>query len=237
MKRHNLLLHSIALPLLVTLLNGCAPTPTPTPTSAPLATATLSPTATWTPVVIPTSTLSPCRARAIFGDPAESPYVLPFPVGKSYRVIQSYCSGPQGGHVDQIAYDFGMPVGEDVTAARAGTVITYRDSSPDVDSWEYYNQHNFILIQHEDGTVAFYAHLKQHSVAVRRRDYVEVGQRIAASGNSGLTGGHPHLHFGVYASYPVLEGLDVPVNFRNAGGKLDPNGSLYQGKYYEALPY
>jgi hypothetical protein len=140
--------------------------PTPTLTSAPLATATPSPTATRTPIAVPTSTSSPCRARAIFGDPAKSLYVLPFPVGKSYRVIQSYCSGPQGSHVNQIAYDFGMSVGEDVTAARAGTVITYRDNSP-----------------------------------------------------------------------PVLEGFDVPVNFSNAGGKLDMNGSLYQGKYYEALPY
>jgi hypothetical protein len=33
------------------------------------------------------------------------------------------------------------------------------------------------------------------------------------------------------------ERFDVPVNFRNAGGKLDMNGSLYQWKYYEALPY
>jgi murein DD-endopeptidase MepM/ murein hydrolase activator NlpD len=176
-------------------------------------------------------------ARAVFGDPAESLYVLPFPVGKSYRVTQSYCSGPQGGHVNQIAYDFGMPIGEDVTAARAGTVVELRDDAPDIDSWDYYNQHNYIFIQHEDGTVAFYAHLKQHSVTVKRREYVEVGQRIAASGNSGLVGGRPHLHFGVYAYYPTDEGFDVPVNFRNAGGDLDARGSLSPWKVYTALPY
>jgi murein DD-endopeptidase MepM/ murein hydrolase activator NlpD len=175
-------------------------------------------------------------ARANFGDPAESLYILPYPVGQSYRIIQTYCE-PNGSHVDQLAYDFGMPIGVDITAARAGEVRIFQDDTPDVSLWEYYGQHNYVYIEHEDGTVAFYAHLKQHSIVVRYGERVEAGQLIALSGNSGFTAGKPHLHFGVYGSYLPQEGFDVPVNFRNAGGELDPRGGLMLGRYYEALPY
>jgi murein DD-endopeptidase MepM/ murein hydrolase activator NlpD len=180
--------------------------------------------------------LTQCQVRASFGDPALSDYVLPYPVGKSYRVTQTYCN-PTGSHADQIAYDFGMSIGEDVTAARAGEVRVFRDDSPDKSSWEAYGEHNHIFIEHEDGTAAFYAHLKQRSIVVRYGEIVEVGQIIAESGNSGWTGGKPHLHFGVYGSYPPAEGFDVPVNFRNAKGKLDAHGGLKRWIYYEALPY
>ena len=40
-------------------------------------------------IIFPTLTLSLCTARANFGDPADSPYVLPFPVGKSYRIVRA----------------------------------------------------------------------------------------------------------------------------------------------------
>lgn len=175
-------------------------------------------------------------ARASFGDPAVSPYVLPYPVGQSYRVIQGYCD-PAGGHVGQLAYDFGMPIGDDVTAARGGIVLELREDTPDISSWDYYNQHNYLLIRHEDGTVAFYAHLKQNSIKMEFGQNVEIGQRVAKSGNSGMTGGKPHLHFGIYWSYLLTEGDDMAVNFRNAGGQLDSRGGLMKWKYYEALPY
>lgn len=94
----------------------------------------------------------------------------------------------------------------------------------------------FILIEHEDGTVAFYGHLKQGSIVVREGDCVMAGQRIAASGNSGNTLGDPHLHFGVYQFRPATERWDVAVNFRNAKGLLDGRGGLMPGSTYKALP-
>jgi murein DD-endopeptidase MepM/ murein hydrolase activator NlpD len=97
--------------------------------------------------------------------------------------------------------------------------------------------HNHILIQHRDGTVAFYGHLTQGSVVVREGDRVQTGQRIAASGNSGNTLGEPHLHFGVYQFWPATERFDVPVNFANARGPLDSRGGLVPGSDYKALPY
>jgi len=178
----------------------------------------------------------PCVERAVFGDPAESPYVLPYPVGASYRLAQSYCY-PYGGHRDQLAYDFDMPIGSDVVAARPGVVRRTRQDLPDTGDSPEPGQHNNILIEHDDGTVAFYGHLKQNTIAVQVGQHVPQGQRLAASGNSGNTLGEPHLHFGVYQSWPATEGFDVAVNFRNADGPLDERGGLAAGAVYQARPY
>ena len=108
-----------------------------------------------------------------------------------------------------------------------------KDDSPD--DGQGYGEHNYVFIQHEDGTLAFYAHLMQDGVEVEVGDEVEAGDFIAYAGNSGLTGG-PHLHFGVYQYYPPHEGDDVPVNFRNASGQHDSRGGLAAWRLFEALP-
>lgn len=178
----------------------------------------------------------PCMERAVFADPARSPYVLPYPVGASYRLAQGYCY-PYGGHRHQLAYDFDMPIGRDVVAARGGVVRRVRDDLPDTGATQDAGQHNNILIEHDDGTVAFYGHLKQNSIAVQVGQHVAQGQRIAASGNSGNTLGEPHLHFGVYQSWPATEGFDVAVNFRDAEGALDERRGLAAGAVYVAQSY
>jgi murein DD-endopeptidase MepM/ murein hydrolase activator NlpD len=175
---------------------------------------------------------SPCLERAVFGDPGDSPYRLPFHVGEWYLVTQSYCLSA-GGHRNQLAYDFGMPIGRDVLAARAGVVRDVRQDSPDDGRGR--GEHNYVFVEHNDGTVAFYAHLMQDSVVVAVGDTVAAGDVMASSGNSGLTG-TPHLHFGVYRWWPPQEGFDVPVSFANASGRLDARGGLIEGLVYEALP-
>ena len=130
-----------------------------------------------------------------------------------------------------------MPIGLDVTAARGGLVIEVKEDTPDICDWEYMNLHNYVLIEHDDGTVAFYAHLKQNGIVVEVGDRVKQGQLIAESGNSGFTGYRPHLHFGVYQSYPLRDEYDIPVNFSNTDGPLDDRGGLIQWRFYEALPF
>lgn len=175
---------------------------------------------------------SPCLQRAVFGDPAESNYLLPYPAGEAYYVTQSYCTAG-GSHHNQLAYDFNMPVGTEVLAARAGTVKEIRESSPDNGVGD--GDHNYVFIQHDDGTVAFYAHLMQDGVLVEAGDEIKAGDLIAYSGNSGQTGGKPHLHFGVYLDWFPQEGRDAPVNFRNASGESDERGGLAVGRRYTAL--
>jgi murein DD-endopeptidase MepM/ murein hydrolase activator NlpD len=176
---------------------------------------------------------NPCLDRASFGDPGDSDYILPYPVGMSYSVYQSYCH-PTGGHRNQLAYDFSIPIGDTVVAARGGVVRGVREDSPD--DGQGYGEHNYVYIEHQDGTSAFYAHLMQNSVIVEPGDTLETGQYFALSGNSGLSG-EPHLHFGVYEEYPPVEGVDIPVNFRNADGTLDSRGGLIRWEFYTATSY
>ncbi len=226
----------LAAVLVAVIATGCRSTSAGVPV-VPVAPSTAAPapsTTTSTTRFIPAGVDpdSNCLRRAVFGDPEGSAYVLPFPVGESYRISQSYCLA-NGGHRRQLAYDFEMPVGVDIQAARSGTVLEVKEDSPDDGRGD--GDHNYVFIQHDDGTVAFYAHLMQDGVAVGPGDEVHAGQRIAASGNSGLTG-WPHLHFGVYLRWPPREGADVPVNFRNADGLLDPNGGLRAHQTYTARP-
>jgi len=176
----------------------------------------------------------PCSERARFGDPAQSPYVLPYPVGRSYLVYQTYCGPQNHGRDNQLAYDFEMPLGAPVLAARAGTVVKVFDAH--LDSDKYDSQFNYIFIRHDDGTAAFYAHLRQHSAVVREGDNVQTGQHIADLGHLGNPVADL-LHFGVYRTWPNNYGDDLPVNFRNAHGPLDERGGLMQNVSYLALPY
>ncbi|UCC49195.1 MAG: M23 family metallopeptidase, partial [Gemmatimonadota bacterium] len=183
--------------------------------------------------------LSPtCLARADFGEPAESPYVLPYPVGAAYEVAQGYCgSGPWSSHNERFALDFHMPIGAPLVASRAGIVVyiidDFDDSGMNDDS-----KLNYIIIQHADGTAAAYVHIQQRSTVVQVGDAVALGQHIANSGNSGFTDNTPHLHFELFSRFPYdFPGDNIPVTFRNAGGPLDERGGLQYGVTYTALPW
>ncbi len=173
-----------------------------------------------------------CMSRAVFGDPSKSPYTLPYQVGETNGVSQAYCSNSS--HIRQLAYDFDMPKGAEIVAARRGTVIAVKEDSLDGSA---YGTHNYVNIQHPDGTVAFYAHFEHQGVDVEVGETVQRGQRIGSCGDTGSRG-HFHLHFGVYqgppGSGPVV---DIAVNFSNTDGPLDELGGLVPGAYYEALPY
>lgn len=171
-----------------------------------------------------------CLQRAAFGDPRKSSYALPYRVGSAPFVFQTYCGPVSHGRDGQMSIDFVMPVGSEVMAARAGTVREVIDRHED-----FGRGINFIYIEHEDGTSAFYAHLKQDSSVVGVGDPVAAGQLIALSGASGTS--LEHLHFGVASRWPPRKPDDVPVNFRNAKGPLDERGGLQRGERYQALPF
>jgi murein DD-endopeptidase MepM/ murein hydrolase activator NlpD len=171
-----------------------------------------------------------CLERAVFGDPEKSPYVLPYRVGSAFFVFQTYCGPVSHGRDGQMSIDFVMPVGSEVLAARAGTVREVIDHHED-----FGRRFNLIYVEHEDGTSAFYGHLKQDSAAVEVGDHVAAGQLIALSGASGTS--LEHLHFGVASRWPPRRPDDLPVNFRNAKGPLDERGGLQRGVRYLALPF
>jgi murein DD-endopeptidase MepM/ murein hydrolase activator NlpD len=172
--------------------------------------------------------LSSCIDRDEFGDPAESEYILPWPTGKSYVLNNSYCLPT--GHREQQAYDFLIPISDPIIASRAGVVRAVKEDSPDDGQG---STHNHVMIEHADGTVGFYAHLKQMGVLVSVGENVEAGQNIALAGHSGTTD-VVHLHFGVYGSWPPVEGDDRAINFNNMEGPVDCRGGLVNGATYTA---
>lgn len=166
----------------------------------------------------------------------ESAYVLPFTVGERYVVNQGNCSGFGHSGFWEFGYDFRMPIGTVVTAARDGIVLHAQDGTEDGDR----NGTNLITVRHDDGTVAVYSHLTLNGVQVTVGQSVAAGDPIGLSGDTGNTGGLPHLHFSVHpcGALPGLPGTgdcpSEPVNFRNTAA--NPTG-LHTGNSYEALPF
>ncbi len=170
-----------------------------------------------------------------FGDPAQSQYILPFPVGRQYRVTQSYCH-PSGGHRNTFAYDFNTAIGDTIIASREGIVLFTNAQYQDGDITS--GHENNVFIRHDDGTAVRYTHLKHDGVLVNAGERVIQGQPIGLSGNTGNTGNFPHLHFAVFydnSSYGRKN--SIPVNFSNAQGTLNNNQGLIGGQNYLALPF
>ncbi len=95
--------------------------------------------------------------------------------------------------------DFAIPIGSTVMASSGGTVAAAGWSG----GYGY-----MVLINHPDGSKTRYAHLSK--VLVSPGQSVSQGQKIALSGNTGISTG-PHLHFEI-----ILNGTPVnPLNYLN----------------------
>lgn len=155
-------------------------------------------------------------------------YRLPYPIGDSARLIQGN-NGPWGhqGHA-AYAFDFVMPVGRPVTAARAGRVVAVEGRF--YDGTRKPGEENFVVIQHSDSTFGRYYHLTHDGPRVQVGSLVAVGDTIGNSGNTGASAG-PHLHFDVTVGCYQWGCQTAPIRFANAA----PD-SLIQGGTYRALP-
>lgn len=100
-----------------------------------------------------------------------------------------------------------MDAGISVNAAAAGTVIAVHDG--EYDRWSRVNpnpghQANYVVIDHGDGIITEYLHLKKHSISVSVGQAVAAGQPIGEVGSSGNSS-DAHLHFAVYEHGQVVE--------------------------------
>lgn len=156
-------------------------------------------------------------------------YILPFPVDESYYVLQGNCGKHSHSGDGAFAYDFRMPVGTHVIAMRSGKVVNvkeqFRDGSNTNDSL------NFIIILHDDSTVSRYLHITQYGALVEKGQYVNAGDTIALSGNSGLST-EPHLHVDVTGYCTKAPCQTIPFSFKNSVDKVP-----IQGRIYFALKY
>jgi murein DD-endopeptidase MepM/ murein hydrolase activator NlpD len=128
-----------------------------------------------------------------------------------------------------------MPFGAEVTSSRKGVVIEIKNNFEDDDNRAGHN--NRVVIQHKDGSIAWYAHLKKQSVCVSVGDTVDYGAIIGLCGTSGRSGNVPHLHFEVFKKYKYDYADAIPISFNNLRGNIDHKGALINNERYEALPY
>lgn len=129
------------------------------------------------------------------------------------------------------AFDFWMPTGTPIRAARAGTVIRVIENFDRGGLDEKFKKRaNQIFILHEDGTIARYLHLKQGGAHVEVGERVAAGDLIGYSGNTGYSQ-NPHLHFDVFTVDENLQWQTVDVRFAaNAPGGFRPeSGQILNG--------
>jgi murein DD-endopeptidase MepM/ murein hydrolase activator NlpD len=176
----------------------------------------------------------------VFDEHRSSAYVLPFLPGKEYRVSRTFAHYTAGnGGVGLYAVDFVMPIGTKVTASRAGVVVAVEERYWDSDHTDLHE--NWVMIRHDDGTVARYIHLARNGALVAVGDHVARGRVIGLSGNSGASS-RPHLHFDVQACGPNLPpdynrlpcGRTQPLSFSNTAAH---HCGLEAGRTYQAAPF
>jgi murein DD-endopeptidase MepM/ murein hydrolase activator NlpD len=99
-----------------------------------------------------------------------------------------------------------MDRGVAVYAAAPGVVIETHDGEFDRNTAEYKQSlnANYIIINHGNGLVSRYWHLKKYSLQVSTGDTVAAGQQIAYVGSSGNST-DAHLHFRVTQNGSIVE--------------------------------
>lgn len=146
-----------------------------------------------------------------------SPYKLPWQAGVSRFVPQGNRSIVSHRDSHLYAYDFWMPIGTLVLAAREGTV-----THVEVDHDGFGALSNYVRVQHSDGTSAMYAHVRKDGALVNNGAMVRQGQPIAYSGRVGQAL-YPHLHFVVVG--PREE--PIPVTFSDVPSGIPRAGRSY----------
>lgn len=142
-----------------------------------------------------------------YPDPAESLYALPYESGVAWWCSQSNRGivSHHGPH-NQYSWDWSMPVGTPICAARGGTVVQVVQHHEKRGNRE---PNNRVVIDHGDGTQASYLHIRRDGSKVEVGQAVAQGEVIAESGNVGRSLA-PHLHF------HVRRGRDtIPISFRD----------------------
>ena len=158
-------------------------------------------------------------------------YRLPYRKGVPYEVSQGYNTIHTHKGQSKYAVDFAMKEGTKIYAARNGVVVkTKSDSNIGGYSDEFAKHANYVIIAHNDGTYATYAHLKRNGVTVRVGDIVEKGYSIGYSGNTGYSSG-PHLHFSVYSAVSAKATQTIPIKFNSTNGVI---AEPIKGTYYSA---
>lgn len=145
------------------------------------------------------------------GEPSEAGYIFPVAGLNIYNINRRYYPSYPG----HTGVDININViGKSVVAAKGGTVVTSEAAYGSIPAYDangnyvasYRSYGEYIIINHHDGTMTLYGHLKPGSRLVSEGQTVQQGQVIATVGNTGNCQPRPsssnpnngtHLHFEV----------------------------------------
>lgn len=170
---------------------------------------------------------------AVFAQDKKVSYRLPWEEGKSHICTQGNNGGLSHNGSERYAFDFDMAEGTKVCAAREGKVLAIKE---DLEGGglkpEYRGKANYVYIDHGDGTVGRYVHLKKDGALVQVGDHVHQGDVIGLSGATGYVTG-PHLHFVVYKG-----GESVPIKFDDVetDGGVPQDNKSYVSRNTPGIP-
>lgn len=153
---------------------------------------------------------------------ATSPYRLPWKAGVSRFVSQGNYSFTTHRGFHEYSWDFWMPIGTEILASRAGRVI---EVVQHLDGIGFFHG-NRVIIEHEDGTRAVYAHIQKNGARATIGEVVQQGQLIALSGMVGATV-NPHLHFHVLNPDGTHS---IPITFQDVENDIPRAGRFYISK-------
>ncbi|OEK05046.1 M23 family metallopeptidase [Roseivirga misakiensis] len=125
-------------------------------------------------------------------------YTIPYRKGASFTISKSE-------QVENQVLRIAMPEDTEIRAGRDGLVLLVRSDSETgcavVDCAKFAN---YIVIEHKDGTMAVYSHLRKDGVTVKPGDQVKAGDTIGFSGNTGWTS-TPQLRFEVLKGNETIQ--------------------------------
>ena len=155
--------------------------------------------------------------------------VIPFKSGQKFIVTQgAFGTASHNEKGNEHSWDLSVPYGTQVSSVDSGTVIkVWEPNKGGACNPKFSNLAHNVKIEHSDGTVAQYVHIKSK---VKEGQKVKRGQVIAITANNGWIC-NPHLHFGIYQSkdhlYSSTKRKTIPLSFIG----------IRKGKLKEGLSY
>ncbi len=157
-------------------------------------------------------------------------YKLPFPAGKSYRVSQGNNEQTSHHGTAAFAFDFAIPEGDVLVAARAGTVARVQEGYSACGDSSLANKGNYVLVEHyDDDSADLYLHIVRNSPSefgIAPGVSVRQGQKIARAGKVGWTFCGSHLHFQRQKRGRSWWQQSLPVAFDDVPGGVPQHGEM-----------
>ncbi len=140
-------------------------------------------------------------------------------VHESGKTFSGDCTTkPDGTHAGACTHNSNFfAYGHPVFASAKGTVklsVDNLDENFGFDANPATKGGNWVVLQHDDGAISGYFHLRKGKNQVTETQMIATGKQVGESGNSGSSS-EPHLHFGYVTLHSTGRGVISPVAFSN----------------------